>query len=244
VTVAGTTHDTLLGGRVQLHQPAQGYRVAIDPVLLAAAVPARRGEHVLDLGTGVGAAALCLAMRVAECRVTGVELDDELVAIARRNADANGLAERFVVAAADVRAAPGNAFDHVMANPPFAEAGRGTASPSAARQRANVEGEAGLAAWVDAAFAAARAGGSVTIIHRADRVAELLQAFARAGAGGSVLYPLWPKAGADAKRVLVQGTKGSRAPARVGAGLVLHEAEGAYSRAAQAVLREGAALRL
>ncbi len=248
VTSPETTSDTLLGGRVRLEQPARGYRVAIDPVLLAAALPARAGERVLELGAGVGAATLCAATRLAECSFLGIELDDGLVALARTNVLANRLEARVTMLAGDVAAPPpamtGAPFDHVIANPPFAEVGRGSVSPVAAKQRANVEGGADLAAWVDAAFGALRGGGSATFVHRADRAAELAARIAGTGAGGIILFPLWPKAGGDAKRVLVQGRKGAKAPLRLAAGLVLHEADGSYSAAAHAILRFGAALTL
>ena len=248
MTSSETTSDTLLGGRVRLEQPARGYRVAIDPVLLAAALPARAGERVLEFGAGVGAATLCAATRLAECSFLGIELDGDLVAIASANVAANRLEARVTMLAGDVAAPPpavtGAPFDHVIANPPFAEGGRGSASPVAAKQRANVEGAADLAAWVAAAFRALRGGGSATFVHRADRAAELVARFAAAGAGAIILFPLWPKAGSDAKRVLVQGRKGAKAPLRVAAGLVLHEADGGYSAAAQAVLRSSAALSL
>jgi tRNA1(Val) A37 N6-methylase TrmN6 len=242
-----TTADTLLGGRVRLDQPAHGYRVAIDPVLLAAAAPARAGERVLDLGTGVGAAMLCAASRVAGCAFVGIELDTDLVAIARANVAANRMGNRVTVLAGDVAVPPeatGSSFDHVLANPPYGEAGRGSASPLAAKRRANFEGEADLRTWVCTAFRVLADGGSATFVHRADRAAELAARFAEAGAGGVVLFPLWPKAGGDAKRVIVQGRKGGRGPLRFAPGLVLHEADGRYTAAAQAVLRFGEALTL
>ncbi len=117
-----TTADALLGGRVRLSQPAVGYRVAIDPVLLAAAVPARAGDRVLELGSGAGAAALCLARRVPDCRITGLEIDPEMVVLARANGRGSGLAERVDFVAGDVLAPPAEisagGFDHVFANPP------------------------------------------------------------------------------------------------------------------------------
>ncbi|MSP21382.1 MAG: methyltransferase domain-containing protein [Alphaproteobacteria bacterium] len=243
-----TTSDTLLDGRVHLRQPAVGYRVAIDPVLLAAAVPARPGERVLDLGTGVGAAALCCAVRVPGCAVVGLELQHDLVELARANVSLNGLEATVRVEEGDVGHPPAKfadaRFDHVMSNPPFAPAGQGTAPRHAGKRAANIEDGVDLRGWVKAAATVVRSGGTITLIHRADRLDELLAALTANGAGGVVVYPLWPKLGADCKRVLVQAIAARRAPPRLAAGLVLHEADGTYSAAAQAVLRGGAGLTL
>src|SRR5688500_2011285 len=128
------TEDTLLGGRVRLFQPKDGYRAAIDPVLLAAAVPARAGESVLDVGSGTGAAALCLAARVPGVALTGIERDREALALAGRSAQASGVAAEWVEG--DVLAPPAaitsRQFDHVISNPPYRSAERGQRSPNVA----------------------------------------------------------------------------------------------------------------
>jgi len=239
--------DALLGGRVKLLQPTEGYRVAIDPVLLAAAVPAMAGDAVLDIGCGVGAAALCLAARVAGCRVTGIEMQRELVRLAGENATRNGVADRVAVMAGDIRNPPPRleprSFAHVMANPPYMEAEAASPSPLPAKATATVEGEADLAAWVRFALAMARPRGSVTFIHRADRLEHLLAQFA-GRAGGIVVLPLWPGAGKPAKRVIVHARKDIATPTRLLPGLVLHEADGRFTREADAVLREGKVISL
>jgi tRNA1(Val) A37 N6-methylase TrmN6 len=237
------TEDRLLGGMITLRQPATGLRAAIDPVLLAGAVPARGGETVLDLGTGTGVAAFCLARRVAAA-VVGLEIQAELAGLARANAVLNRLAGRVAVVRGDVASAPfaAGCFDHVMANPPFLEAGTGTLPPDRAKARAVGEGAADLAAWIGAALRLVRRRGSVTIIHRADRLAAVLAGFG--GAGGIVVFPLWPGDGKPAKRVLVQARPGIAAPLRLAPGLVLHAPGGAYTEAADAVLRDAAPLAL
>lgn len=239
--------DALLDGRVHLWQPRDGYRVAIDPVLLAAAVPARPGESVLDLGCGVGAAALCLLRRLPEAAAVGVEIQPGLAALARVNAEANGMTDRFRAVVGDVLALPlsrqAGRFHHVMANPPHLSPDSARRSANAGRDIANVEGAAGLADWVSAALASVRARGTVTFVHRADRLDELLAALA-GHVGGIVVFPLWPAAGRDAKRVLVQGRKGVKTPGRLAAGLTLHDAGGGFTPAADDVLREGRALAL
>ena len=240
-----TTADTLLGGKVIFYQPAEGYRAAIDPVLLAAAVPARAGEHILDLGAGAGAASLCLARRVPGCRVTGLEVDPAMVSIARTNAAENGFGERLSFVVGNVAAPPKElrpqSFDAVMANPPFRAEGSGTPSPDAGKQRANEEGEADLRLWIATALEVLKPRGTLVLIHRADRVDEIT-ALLHGKAGELQILPLWPKAGKPAKRVILRARKGIKTGATMLAGLVLHEADGKYTAAAEAVLRDGQAL--
>ncbi|MGH6981208.1 MAG: tRNA1(Val) (adenine(37)-N6)-methyltransferase [Stellaceae bacterium] len=239
------TDDSLLDGRVRLGQPAEGYRAAIDPVFLAAAIPAKAGDTVLDLGCGVGAASLCLAVRIPGCRITGIDSERGLVRLAGDNAARNGLSDRILILAGDLsrppqRLEPGS-FAHVMANPPYLPAGTATPSPVAAKAQANIEGDADLAAWLRFALTMVRNKGSITFIHRADRLESLLALLA-ARAGEIVVFPLWSGVGKDAKRVIVRARKGIASPTRLASGLVLHGADGRFTEAAQSVLRHGAAL--
>ncbi len=242
-----TTADSLLGGAVVFYQPAEGYRAAIDPVLLAAAVPARAGDHVLDLGAGAGAASLCLARRVPDSRVTGLEIDPALVSIARTNAAENGFGDRLEFFAGNVAAPPfelrPGSFDAVMLNPPYRPEDSGTPSPHPTKQRANEEGEADLGVWLGAAMEMVKPKGSIVVVHRADRLDAIMAAL-YGKAGELAILPLWPKAGKAAKRVIVRARKGIRTGAALLPGLVLHEADGKYTATAGAVLRDGAALDL
>ncbi|HEV2300821.1 MAG TPA: methyltransferase [Stellaceae bacterium] len=239
------SEDFLLGGRLRLKQPERGYRIAIDPVFLAASVPAEGAETTLDVGCGTGAAMLCLAARVPQCRVTGLEMQRDLVRLAGDNVILNGMTARASVMIGDLlrpppRLSPGS-FDHVMANPPYLERGRSTPPADPARAGALIEGEADLGAWVRFALAMVRAKGTVTLIHRADRIDALLAEFA-GRAGEVVVFPLWPGAGKPASRILVRARKDTAASARLAPGLVLHEADGRLTTLAEAVLREGKAL--
>lgn len=243
MTEPGTlSDDTLLGGRVRLRQPQHGYRVAIDPVLLAAAVPARAGQHALDLGCGTGAAALCLASRVQGCSVTGLEKDTEAARIARLNVAANGLAERVQIISGDAADPPAEirrSFDLVMSNPPYLSDRAGTL-PDISRRPAHVE-SLDLATWVAACLRRLHTGGWVTLIQRADRLADLVSAL-HAGAGDVTVWPLWPRAGVAARRVVVLARKGARGPARLAAGLVLHRPDGGFTPEAEAIIRHGKAV--
>ena len=242
-----TSDDGLLDGRVRLRQPKGGYRAAIDPVFLAAAVSAEPGENLLDLGCGAGAAALCLLARVPGTRVTGLEIQAELVRLARENGRDNGWGDRFLPLAGDVarpppRLAPGS-FHHVFCNPPQLAAERTRPAVDPGRDLANREGAARLDHWVATALAMVRPKGTVTFIHRADRLDDLLAAFL-GRAGELVIFPLWPGEDKPAKRVILRARKDAGSPLRLAAGLVLHRDDGSFTPAAEAVLRGGKGLEI
>jgi tRNA1(Val) A37 N6-methylase TrmN6 len=239
-----TTLDYVLGRRVALAQPAAGYRAAIDPVLLAAAVDAAPGERVVDLGCGVGTAALCLMQRVPELRVVGVDHDPDMVALAAANAGHNhrdGFSARLIDLLGDPAAlATLGPVEHVMTNPPFHAVAVSDPSPVAAKARATIAGFA-LDVWLARTTRLLAPRGSLTVIYRADRLDALLAALPKS-VGAIVVVPLWPRAGVPAKRVIVAAIKGSRAPCTITAGLVLHRPDGGYTAAAEALLREGGGL--
>lgn len=239
------THDALLGGRISFRQPAQGYRAAIDPVLLAASLPADFRGRVADLGCGAGAAALCLAARLPAVSIVGIERDPQLADLARQNVADNAMTARVEIVSADIRRLPPalDGFDAVIANPPYLEPARANTVADHRKAAATVESDVDLESWIDVALRLLRAKGTLAMIHRADRLDDLLASL-RGRAREVAIIPLWPKAGAPAKRVIVRARKGLRSPLSLTAGLVLHEADGAYTEAAEAVLRDGAALDL
>jgi tRNA1Val (adenine37-N6)-methyltransferase len=239
--VAERTQERFLGGRIAVQQSQTGFRAGLDAVMLAAAVPARAGEEVLELGAGAGTASLCLAARVA-VRLTGIEIDPALVQLANANAAANEMAERVAFAAADALALPAplrRPFAHVFCNPPF-HGEEGEAAPDASRARALQDGGA-LPAWLAAGLKRTVSGGTFTAILRADRLGEALAALP---GRGIVVFPLWPRADQPAKRVILQARQGSRAPPAILPGLVLHAPDGTYTAEADAILRGAGSLLL
>jgi tRNA1(Val) A37 N6-methylase TrmN6 len=241
------TVDTLLDGRVALAQPSEGYRVAIDPVLLAASLPALKSGRVLDVGTGVGAAALCYAWRSPGVEVMGLELQSSLCAMAMENGARNGLQDDVRFLCGDLLHPPSDVvaggFDHVMANPPYLPADRADPRIGHAKAISHVEGEAGLANWIDFCLRMVAPKGAMTMIHRADRLQEILAAL-HGRAGEIVVFPLWPKREVSPKRVIVRARAGSKAPLRISPGLVLHEDDGSYTEMASKILLDGAPIDL
>ena len=231
--------ETFLDGKVRVTQPETGFRSGLDAVMLAAAVPALAGQTALELGAGAGTASLCLAARVPGLSIIGVERDEKLVALACNNAAANGAGCGF--AAADIFALPAELkrdFDQVFANPPFH--GEGQASPDDGRAAALMD-DGQLGDWLKLGLQRTVSDGFFTTILRADRLNEALAALP---AKGVSVFPLWPREGTAAKRVIVQARKGSRAPFSLLPGLVLHHQDGSWTLEADAVLRRGSALAL
>lgn len=231
--------ETFLDGRVKITQPNQGFRSGLDAVMLAAAIPARAGQCVLELGAGAGTASLCLAARVKGISITGVEIDHDLVELAKANAVANGGDCHFV--AADIFHLPADLkrdFDQVFCNPPFH--GEGLTSPNTTRATA-LSDNGRLSDWLTIGMQRTVSGGFFTAILRADRLGEALAALPQQGV---IIHPLWPKAGEPAKRVIVQVRKASRAPFILLPGIVLHRDDGASTAEAEDVLRRGATLAL
>ncbi len=240
--------NAFLGGRVKLWQPVQGYRAGVDPMFLAAAVPARAGQSVLELGCGAGAALLALAARVPGLDLTGLELQPAYADLARRNLTENA-AEGQVIEGdlADLpQALRQRQFDHVIANPPYYRPG--AHSPARDHGRRTALGEATpLATWIDVATRRLAHGGQMHMIQKADRLPDMLAAYDDR-LGALEVLPLAARPGRAAELVILRARKGGRTPFRLHAPLILHEGdrhvrdEEHYRPAIRAVLRDGAAL--
>jgi tRNA1(Val) A37 N6-methylase TrmN6 len=247
-TELAETLDLALGGRVRLYQPRKGYRAGLDAALLAAAVELRANETGLEAGCGPGAALLQVAWRTQDPDLTGpslvgVERDAAALALVQRNIVLNDQTARVQAIEGDVRLpfSPFAPFDAVFANPPFFDDPASLRGPAPERREAYIA-EGGLKAWTAFLIKAARQGGRITLVHRADRLADVLAQLSE-GAGSFRLRPVQPFADQPAKRVLVRAVKGGKAPLVLLPALVLHARDGTkHTPEAEAILRGEAGL--
>ncbi|MEO7027371.1 MAG: methyltransferase [Caulobacteraceae bacterium] len=223
-----------------LRQPRVGYRAGLDAALLAAACDADGETRVLEAGCGAGAALLAVAARQPRVRVIGVERNVETLELARENIVANGMEDRAGVFEGDV-AAPFTElgqppFDRVIANPPFFDDPNALRAPHPAKRDAWIA-EGGLTPWIDYMAEATKANGALILIHRADRLGDILRLVAPR-CGSVQIRAVQPFAEAPAKRVLVRAVKGGRAPLVLLPALILHPRDGAkHTAEAEAILR-------
>ena len=245
-----TTEDRVLDGRVALRQPARGYRAGLDAALLAAACDAGPGQRVIEAGCGAGGALLAAAARWPLARFVGIERDPAALALALVNIAANGMGDRVEAMAGDVALRFSGlglpVFDAAMANPPFFDDAGAIRGPAAERRGAWMADD-GLEAWIGFLSKAVREGGAITLIHRADRLADILRLL-EPKAGSAQVRPILPFADQPAKRVLVRAIKTGKAPMRLLPALVLHdrpnerETGGKHTAETEAILRGEATL--
>jgi tRNA1(Val) A37 N6-methylase TrmN6 len=244
------TEDAFLGGRLRLRQPKSGHRAGHDAILLAAATSARAGDRVVDFGAGVGAAGLALAMRISGIRIVLVEIDAALAELARGNAASNAIEAEIIAmdlaSGADVFAGAGlapDSVDAVLMNPPFNDSKRHRSSPDKNREIAHVADAATLECWIHAARRILKSAGVLTLIWRADGLAQVLAALDR-GFGSLAILPVHGNAATPAIRVLIRAVKGGRAPAALYPGLMLNDESGVPNKQVQEILAGSGALPL
>ena len=238
-----TTLDGILNRRVLIEQPAKGFRVAVDTVLLAAAVPARGGQRALEIGCGVGGAMLALAWMVPGLRIDGIDLQPDLIALCEGNIARNAVQDRVTAACRNVATLEvAGIYDHVLMNPPYHDAARHDVSADPSKRRANADAAGELSVWIAQAARALASDGVLTLIHRADRRAEI-EGLLQAQGWVAACLPILPKAGAAPKRILIRAARDLRfLPPWGRPELVLHTAEGRFTPEADALLRDGKAL--
>ena len=248
----GLTEDGFLNGRLRILQPEKGFRAGIDSVFLAATVPCTPGETLFEAGIGTAVASLCLATRVKDIHITGVEVSGRYSMIGQKNAVTNGFGSNIRFINGDVKEAmrkdlaewpEHGSFSHAFANPPFFDDNKITKSPISLKSVANSFGPEDLAMWVKVLATMVTSRGTATFVHRAEALGQLLTAME--GKFGDIrIAPLHAREGMAATRVIVQGVKGSRGPLQLLPGLILHTSGNEFTPEADAILRDGMGWRL
>lgn len=237
--------DDFLGGQLKLLQREDGYRISMDSILLAAAIPAKAEDRVFEPGIGTGGVSLSLARRVAGLNITGLDIQPDMLDVAEMNARLNDLANRLTLMKGDVSDPPEalkpGSFDHVVVNPPYLVPGSGFRPPSQTKGLAHMDSSATIKDWMNICVNMARHKGTITIVHRTNMLHHVIARIAKS-VGDLKLLPLRPRDGKPAKRFILQGRKGTHGGMAILPGLVLHGEEVRYTKAAEMILRDGKAL--
>lgn len=236
---------TVLDKQVRLKQAENGFRTSMDSVMLAAACPIKTGQTLLDMGCGVGSSGLCVLFRQKDIFLTGVDIQEDHVALAAENAALNGLSDNTDFICHDVRNFKREkGFHHIVCNPPYLETGTHLRSPHDAKAKAmGHDGDLRTKDWVLNAARLLRPEGTLTMVHEAGKIDKIIQAME--GRFGAIeIIPLWPKLGKSAKRTIIRGVKGRKSPLTLHSGLTLHDEGGGYTVEAEEILRKAKGLRL
>ena len=235
----------VLDKKLALHQAPKGFRTSMDSVMLGAACPFKPNQSILDLGCGVGSAGLCAIYRVKNANLTGIDIQGDHIDLAQKNAAANDMGVRAEFIAADIREINlGNIFDHVICNPPYMKAGAHIKSPSPSKARAmgHIDEDMSLSSWISCAHRHIKGQGSLTLIHDAGQIDNIIHALYgnRGGKmfGGIEIFPLYPKQGSTAKRVIIRAYKHKKSPCTIHQGIIMHESNGDYTKQADRILRD------
>jgi len=236
------TIDNFLGGKVKLAQSKEGYRATSDSVLLSSAVLAKEGESVLDVGTGNGVVLFCLAERVPNLDMIGVDVQSDLLELALQNNELNQQNIRFILGDISEKSSDihGKQFHHVVTNPPFYRDGKGRLNE---QQRIAFHEMISIEKWIRFCVKHIRAGGTFTMIHQMEALPEILSAIQKTSLGAVEVIPLVKDLNTPAKRIIIRAKLGSKKPFILRNPFVLHQSDGqSYTEKAEGILRFGYAL--
>lgn len=232
------TKDDFLGGLISLKQPEKGYRITSDTVLLAATLKTKPGERIIDIGAGSGGILSCFAARAGKAAdditMSGVDIQADLLMLARENNKSITYIQGDILN--EISGCEPNSFHHVVTNPPYYEKGKISKSPYKSKAIAHGNDMDDLTIWIERCIRMVRPKGYLSLVHRADRLDDILCAL-KPKAGSIIVYPLYSKAGNDANRVIIRAQKGGKGLLSLKSGLIMHKSDGKYTEAAENILR-------
>lgn len=247
----GVSQDDFLGGAIRLYQPEEGYRIATDTVFLAASINYGKNDRILDMGAGTGGILSCLLSRTAAQTAGnifhGIEMQGQLLDLARLNARKNDFTDRVEYFSGDIANPPAscepNSYHQVVSNPPYLKKNGATASPCAIKAAAHMDSHIELGDWVHLCLRMLKPLGHLTLVHRADRMDDIIAAL-HGRAGDIIIFPLWSAGDKDARRVIIRARKGGKGIIALKPGLIVHTSDGTFTPEAEAILRYGATLNI
>jgi FkbM family methyltransferase len=227
------TEDSILNGKIKLFQPQNGYRAALDPIILASFIRLTPSQRVLDVGCGVGTISMILKRNENTAEITALDMDKEMCQICEQNASTNGLAVEVLNTGIENYAlSKEGAFDHVVTNPPFFEEKSSRISDS--KKLANFE-TISLVEWISLCLNNLKNKGIFSIIHRVSRLEEILSTL-KGRAGAVKITPIFPKSDREANRIVVQAKKSSKSETTILPGIIVHQENGSYSENLRKIL--------
>lgn len=234
-----TSNDHLLNSRIVLEQPREGYRIAVDTLLLASTVSHEQGARILDMGCGVGGVMIAIACRLPDVQITGLEIQNELTALCIKNIHRNKYTDRLNLKECDVKNIPAHMhgqFDHIVMNPPFHDAVRHDGSPNKSKKRAHLEQAGEIEQWLASAAQATHDTGIMTMITRADRREEIITKM-QIHFQEVQIKPIWSNTKGKCKRIILRGAKSKTAQLIERDPFILYGTDGRYSQAGDDLLR-------
>jgi len=216
---------------LKLLQKPGGFCFGTDSVLLAAYAKAWRGERVVDLCCGSGVVPILMSARYAGACFYGVEIQDEMADMAVRNVRMNGLGNRISVVKGDIRGDYGGLvpgyFDVATVNPPYMKV-RGPLEHTE-RNIARHELLCGMEDVAAAAAALLKYGGKLFLVHRTERLTDVLYALRERGLEPKTLRFVHPFADKPSKLFLMTAIKGASAGMLTEAPLIFYKEPGITS---------------
>jgi len=242
----GETLDTIFQGRLKIIQPQQGYRFSIDAVLLAGLTLVRPQDRIVDLGTGCGIVPLLLASQQSVKHITGIEIQESLVSMAKRNVLINGFEQFISIVQADLRGLEvtraGGPMDLVVCNPPYGKLRSGRLSPNSSKAIARHELLATLADVVRTAAQLLHQKGRLAVIYPARRLVNLLVEVNSGGFAPKRLTLIHSTLDGEARLVHLESVKGGGEELQVNKPFAIYGSDGKYTDEMQAMYGNGPAV--